>query len=142
MTLVSIITPCYNSSQFLKETIASVMNQTFTDWEWLITDDCSSDHSVEIIKSIQDPRIKLILSEENKGAGHARNRSLEKASGRYITFLDADDFWEPEFLNEMLSFMQKERAEIAYSNYARCNEELIPKLEDFKADKEVTFQNL
>ncbi len=142
MPLVSIITPCYNSSKFLKETIASVMNQTFTDWEWLITDDCSSDNSVEIIEKTDDSRIKLTLSKENKGAGHARNISLKKASGKYITFLDADDFWEPEFLNEMISFMQKERAEIAYSNYARCNEELIPQLEDFKADKEVTFQNL
>lgn len=142
MPLVSIITPCYNSSRFLEETIASVMNQTFTDWEWLITDDCSSDNSVHIIKKTNDSRIKLTIAGENGGAGHARNISLKKASGRYITFLDADDFWEPEFLNEMVRFMEKEKAEIVYSNYARCNAELIPQLKDFKADKEVTFQNL
>ena len=142
MPEVSIITPVYNSSKFLEETINSVLSQTFSDWEWLITDDQSSDNSVEIIKEINDPRIKLIIAEKNGGAGHARNLSLEKATGRFITFLDADDFWEPNFLEEMVIFMKKEKAEIAYSNYARCDENLVPKIDDFKADKEVTFNNL
>ncbi len=142
MPEVSIITPCYNSSKFLKETISSVQNQTFSDWEWLITDDRSSDNSVEIIQKVNDPRIKLATSKKNGGAGHARNISLKNASGRFITFLDADDFWESNFLQEMTDFMKKENAEIAYSNYARCDENLLSKIEDFKADKEVTFNNL
>ena len=142
MPEVSIITPCYNSAKFLKETIQSVLSQTFTDWECLITDDSSSDDSVKIIKEINDPRIILTIAEKNGGAGKARNLSLEKASGRFITFLDADDFWEPNFLEEMISFMKKEKAEIAYSNYARCDENLVPKIADFEADKEVTFKNL
>ena len=142
MAQISIISPVYNSSKYLHQTIASVLDQTFSDWEWLITDDCSNDNSVEIIKSTNDSRIKLIQSEENGGAGHARNLSLEKATGRFITFLDADDFWEPNFLEEMIGFMKKENAEIAYSNYARCDENLVPKIDDFKADKEVTFNNL
>ena len=142
MPEVSIITPCYNSSKFLQQTIDSVLNQTFTDWEWLITDDKSTDHSVEIIRKVNDERIKLTVAEKNGGAGHARNLSLEKASGRFITFLDADDFWEPNFLEEMVSFMKKENAELAYSNYSRCDENLIPKIEDFKADKNVSFNNL
>lgn len=142
MPEVSIITPCYNSSKFLQQTIDSVLNQTFTDWEWLITDDKSTDNSVEIIRKVNDERIKLTVAEKNGGAGHARNLSLEKATGRFITFLDADDFWEPNFLEEMVSFMKKENAELAYSNYSRCDENLIPKIEDFKADKNVTFNNL
>ena len=142
MPEVSIITPCYNSSKFLQQTVDSVLNQTFTDWEWLITDDKSTDNSVEIIRKVNDERIKLTVAEKNGGAGHARNLSLEQASGRFITFLDADDFWEPNFLEEMVSFMKKENAELAYSNYSRCDENLIPKIEDFKADKNVTFNNL
>lgn len=139
---VSIITPSYNSSKFLPDTIASVLNQTFADWQWLITDDCSQDDSVEILKKINDPRLHIFTTEKNGGAGHARNISLQNATGRYITFLDADDYWEPNFLAEMLSFMEKENAELAYSNYARCDENLVPKIEDFRADKDVTFHNL
>ena len=142
MPEVSIITPVFNSSKFLEETIASVLNQTFTDWEWMITDDKSTDNSVEIIQKINDSRIQLILSDKNGGAGHARNLSLKQANGRFITFLDADDFWEPNFLEEMISFMKKENTELAYSNYARCDENLNPVINDFKADKPVTFDNL
>ncbi len=142
MPEVSIITPVFNSSKFLEETIASVLNQTFTDWEWMITDDKSTDNSVEIIQKINDSRIQLILSDKNGGAGHARNLSLKQANGRFITFLDADDFWEPNFLEEMISFMKKENTELAYSNYARCDENLNPVIDDFKADKPVTFDNL
>lgn len=142
MPEVSIITPVFNSSKFLEETIASVLNQTFTDWEWMITDDKSTDNSVEIIRKIKDSRIQLILSDKNGGAGHARNLSLKQANGRFITFLDADDFWEPNFLEEMIWFMKKESTELAYSNYARCNENLNPVIDDFKADKPVTFDNL
>ena len=95
---VSIITPSYNSSEFIEETIKSVLDQTFQDWEWLITDDKSSDNTAEIIKKYNDPRIKLQVLEQNGGAGNARNKSLERALGRYITFLDSDDYWDPLFL--------------------------------------------
>lgn len=142
MPEVSIITPSYNSEKYITETIQSVLSQTLTDWEWIITDDKSSDKTVEIIEQYKDPRIILIKSKENAGAGHARNLSLEKATGRFITFLDADDFWEPSFLEEMTSFMKQEKAELAYSNYARCNENMIPQIDDFKADIVVSFENL
>lgn len=142
MPEVSIITPCYNSAKYLQETIDSVLCQTFTDWEWLITDDCSIDDSVKIIQNTSDTRIKLIQNKTNGGAGIARNLSLKEAKGRYITFLDADDFWNSNFLEEMISFMKEENAELVYSNYARCDEDLDPKIADFIADKEVTFQNL
>lgn len=142
MPEVSIITPVFNSEKFLDETVKSVLNQTFSDWEWLLTDDGSSDNSVAILKKLNDPRTTVTICDANYGAGHARNLSLEKASGRFITFLDADDFWESNFLEEMVSFMKRENAELAYSNYARCDENLKPVIEDFKADKEVTFNNL
>lgn len=142
MPEISIITPCYNASKFLQETINSVLSQTFTDWEWLITDDCSQDNSVEILEQQNDDRIKIFRAKKNGGAGHARNISLKNATGRFVTFLDADDFWEPNFLEEMLSFMKKENAELAYSTYSRCDENLNPILGDFEADKAVNFNNL
>ena len=142
MAEISIITPSYNSSKHLDETIGSVLNQTFQDWEWLITDDCSTDNSVKILEKQNDPRIKVFQADKNGGAGHARNISLENATGRYITFLDADDFWEPNFLEEMVSFMKSEKAELAYSTYSRCDENLNPVLGDFEADTIVNFENL
>lgn len=142
MPEVSIITPVYNSSRFLKQTIDCVVNQSFRDFEWLVTDDASTDDSVHILNDCRDPRIKVTFSESNGGAGHARNLSLSNATGRYITFLDADDFWEPDFLMEMVQFLKQNNAELAYSNYARCDENLNPVLEDFKADKDVDFRSL
>lgn len=142
MARVSIITPCYNSSEFLEDTIKSVLSQTFQDWEWIITDDRSSDNSVEIIKKHKESRIILIESPKNGGAGHARNLSLEKATGKYITFLDADDYWEPVFLEKMIAFLKSENVELAYCTYARCDENLQPKIADFEADIDVNFENL
>ncbi len=142
MPEVSIITPCYNSANFIQETLSSVLKQTFTDWEWIITDDCSQDNTVEILKSINDSRIKIFSTEKNGGAGKARNISLKNAKGRYITFLDADDIWENNFLAEMLTFMKTENIELAYSSYARCNEKLEKELSDFTADVDVNFENM
>lgn len=142
MPLVSIITPCHNAARFLPETIASILGQTEKNWEWIICDDASTDASPEILRQIQDRRVKVILEKKNRGAGHARNRALAEATGRYITFIDADDWWAPEFLQEMIAFMQRTGAELAYSNYARCNEQMEPVIADFQADVPVTFQNL
>ncbi|KAA2224807.1 glycosyltransferase family 2 protein [Chryseobacterium sediminis] len=141
--LVSIITPSYNSAEFIEETIQSVLNQTYENWEWLITDDLSKDNTVEIIRKYNDPRIKLQVLEKNGGAGNARNNSLERANGRYIAFLDSDDLWYPEYLETMITFLQQNNAELAYCNYSRCDEHTMePILKDFEADKIVTFSNL
>lgn len=86
--LVSIITPSYNSSSFIAETIESILSQTYLNWELLITDDCSTDRSVEIIERYiqRDSRIKLFRLEKNCGAGVCRNRSISEAKGRFIAF--------------------------------------------------------
>ena len=95
---VSIITPSYNCADFIEETIESVIAQTYMDWEMLITDDCSTDNSVEVISQYvkKDPRIKLYRLSKNGGPGVARNNSIEKAKGRFIAFCDSDDRWLPE----------------------------------------------
>ncbi|UOU99736.1 glycosyltransferase [Chryseobacterium daecheongense] len=140
--LVSIITPSYNSAEFIEETIQSVLNQTYENWEWLITDDLSKDNTVEILRKYNDPRIKLHVLEKNGGAGNARNKSLERAEGRYIAFLDSDDYWYPDYLKIMTEYMRDHRVELVYCNYSRCNEQLQPVLKDFIADRIVTFSNL
>ncbi|WP_292008323.1 glycosyltransferase family 2 protein [Chryseobacterium sp.] len=140
--LVSIITPCYNSSEFIEETIQSVLNQTYDNWEWLITDDLSTDNTVEILRKYNDPRIKLKVLEKNGGAGNARNQSLKRAEGRYVAFLDSDDFWYPDYLETMVNYMEEHQVELVYCNYSRCDENLHPILKDFLADKIVTFSNL
>jgi len=116
---VSIITPAYNSENFISKAMDSVINQTYKDWEMLIVDDFSEDSTVKIVKEYlnKDNRIKLFQQKENKGAGHARNLAIEKSKGRYIAFLDSDDFWETEKLEKQLSFLKKRNCSIVYSQY-------------------------
>lgn len=118
--LVSIITPTYNSQGYLEQTINSVLNQTYKDWELLITDDCSTDGTVEVVRSFAevDTRIKLFRLSKNSGPGIARNNSIAEANGRYIAFLDSDDIWHPEKLKHQLTFMDAKSAELSFTSYA------------------------
>lgn len=122
--LVSIITPSYNSSAFIRQTIEGVLAQTYPHWELLITDDCSTDDSVEIIKGYcqQDARIKLFELEKNSGAGICRNNSIKNAQGRYIAFCDSDDVWMPQKLEKQLKFMKEKNCALAYSSYMITDE--------------------
>jgi glycosyltransferase involved in cell wall biosynthesis len=97
MTKVSIVTPLYNCSDYLEQTIQSILYQTYQNWEMIMVDDCSKDNSIEIAQKYvaQDNRIKLIKLEQNSGAAVARNIAIEESKGRYIAFLDADDIWKP-----------------------------------------------
>lgn len=123
--LVSIITPTYNCARFIEETIRSVQAQTHTDWELLITDDCSTDNTRDIVRTYaaSDPRIKLFVLERNGGGGVARNNAIEQAQGRYIAFCDSDDRWYPEKLEKQLAFMQKKECALSYTSYMTCSEE-------------------
>lgn len=123
--LVSVIMPAYNCAKYIGASIESVIAQTYTNWELLITDDCSTDDTVEIIKRYaeQDKRIKLFIQERNGGAGLARNNSIEKAKGRYIAFLDSDDRWVANKLSKQISFMKEHEVVLSYSSYFKCDEE-------------------
>lgn len=124
MSYITIITPSYNSSEFISETIKSVLLQSFSSWEMIIVDDCSSDNSVEVIESFvaRDSRIKLIQLAENLGAAVARNKAIEAAQGRYVAFLDSDDRWLPCKLEKQLAFMQKNNYPFTYAAYEKVNE--------------------
>ncbi len=123
-TLVSIIMPSFNSARFIAESIEGILRQTYTNWELLITDDCSTDDSVAIAQEYarQDSRIKVHVLESNGGAGVARNHSIREASGRYLAFCDSDDVWLPEKLEKQLAFMQRNHCEFCFASYHVCDE--------------------
>jgi len=122
--LVSIITPTYNSAEYVSETIKSIQAQTHCYWELLITDDSSTDKTTDIIKSFQkgDKRIKLYLLNKNQGAGAARNNSIKEASGRYIAFCDSDDLWKQDKLAKQIKFMKENQVFFTYCSYDIVNE--------------------
>ena len=123
-SLVSIITPSYNSSKFIKDCINSVFSQTYKNWEMIIVDDCSEDNSKEIISelSTKDKRIKPIFLEKNVGAAEARNTAIRQSIGKYVAFLDSDDLWNPKKLEKQLSFMDKNEIVFSYTNYQLMSE--------------------
>ena len=100
LTRVSIITPCLNAQKYLDKMISSALSQTYRDWELIIVDDFSDDNSVKIVKKFlnQDSRIKLLRLNKRSGPALARNKGINFAEGRYLTFLDADDYWGNNFL--------------------------------------------
>ena len=136
--LVSIITPSYNCASFIGETIEAIQSQSYENWELLITDDCSTDNSREVITSYvnKDPRIKLFSLTKNSGAGVARNNSIQEANGRFIAFCDSDDRWYPDKLEKQLQFMVDNDYGLTYTSYDTCDEngkingfvECLPKL--------------
>ena len=123
MPQVSIITPCYNASRFISQTIDSVLSKTFTDWEMIIVDDGSKDDSSEIVEKYvkKDSRIRLI-QQPNGGSANARYHGIWEATGRYIALLDADDLWLPQFLEKQIEFMKEKNAICVYSSYKRIDE--------------------
>jgi len=102
--LVSILIPCYNAEKYLRDTISSILNQTWKNIELIIVDDGSKDRSVEVASSFADPRIKVI-KQTNQGASAARNRAYRESQGEFIQHLDADDFLSPEKIEEQVRLL-------------------------------------
>lgn len=122
--LVSIITPCYNAGNVISETIESVLAQTYQNWELLICDDCSTDNSVDVIKTYceKDPRIKLFSTPRNTGTpAEPRNIAINNASGFCLAFLDADDIWLPTKLETEVKLMVDNDYMMVYSDYEKIS---------------------
>ncbi len=105
--LVSIIMPSYNTEAYIGEAIESVLAQTYSDWELLIVDDCSSDNTAETVSRYSDSRIRFIVKERNTGAAESRNIALRAARGEWIAFLDSDDMWDRNKLEKQIAFMRE-----------------------------------
>lgn len=122
--LVSVITPCFNASSTISQTIDSVLKQTYGNWEMLIIDDCSTDESADIIKKYckEDARIKYFKTENSTGSPSIpRNIGIDNAKGQYIAFLDADDLWLPEKLEKQVKFMESNEYNLSYSFYEKMD---------------------
>lgn len=122
--MVSIITPSWNSAKFLDDTIKSIQAQTYTNWELLFQDDCSSDDTKDIISrfAVEDSRIKYECNIKNSGAAITRNNALRRAQGKWIAFLDSDDLWMPDKLEKQVAFMVKNNYYFSYTEYEEMNE--------------------
>lgn len=107
MPKVSVIMPVYNAQKYLKDAIDSILNQTFTDLEFIIINDGSSDKSTEIIESYSDPRIRYFTNKENMGIVATLNRGLELATGKYIARMDSDDISHPDRIQKQYDYMEK-----------------------------------
>ncbi|MHA6612414.1 glycosyltransferase family 2 protein [Photobacterium damselae] len=111
--LVSIIMPAYNASLTIKDSITSVIEQTYSNWELIIINDCSNDDTLLKIESFTDERITVVNNEKNIGVALSRNVGIKRASGRFIAFLDSDDMWLPEKLKIQIN-------ELTNNDYAVC----------------------
>lgn len=107
MPLFSVVIPLYNKAPYVGKTVESVLGQTFIDYELIIIDNGSNDGSSEIVAGFTDPHIRIVRLEENNGVSNARNKGVTIATAPYITFLDADDWWEPTFLEEMIGLIKR-----------------------------------
>lgn len=115
MPTISVIVPAYNAEKTILETIQSIQQQTLSDFELIVIDDGSTDKTVELLSTIADPRLK-VFSYENGGLPVARNRGIERATGEYLSFIDADDLWTPDKLETQLAALQAHPdAGVAYS---------------------------
>jgi teichuronic acid biosynthesis glycosyltransferase TuaG len=141
--LVSIITPMYNGARFVAQTIESVLNQTYANWEMILIDDGSKDNGPEIVQAFAatDKRIKL-FSQANGGSGAARNNGIKRANGQYIALLDADDTWNSDFLEKQLGLMNKKNALLVYSSHTRIDENGAECLKPFIVPEKITYNDL
>lgn len=121
--------PYYNSGKYIKETVNSIIDQSYKNWELIIVDDCSPDKKTkEILKAIQsmDSRIKILKTKKNGGAGVARNVGINFAKGQYLAFCDSDDWWYPTKLEEQLNYMIENDYSFTCTWYEDANDKLEP----------------
>ena len=118
--------PSWNTGNFIAESIQSVINQTYKNWELIIVDDCSTDNTDEIVSFYKDQRIKYLKNEKNSGAAITRNKALREAQGEWIAFLDSDDLWAPEKLEHQINFMKNNGYNLSFTEYEKIDEESKP----------------
>lgn len=140
---VSIITPAFNCRDTIKATYESINNQSFSNWEWIVIEDHSTDESFDYIKKMiaNDDRVTLLRTDSNSGAAVARNVGIQAAKGRFISFLDADDLWMPDKLELQVKYMKQNGYALTCSNYQLLYKNGATKEFRLKKDK-ITYKML
>jgi teichuronic acid biosynthesis glycosyltransferase TuaG len=118
MEKVSIIVTVYNCEKYIYDCLTSVINQTYKNLEIIVVDDCSTDNSLNVIKTIKDKRIKLVKLKKNYGTAVARNRGVYHSTGRYLCFLDGDDYWNLDKIEKQLKFIKDNKYIFVFSSYS------------------------
>ena len=141
--LVSIITPLYNCERFIEQTIESVLAQTYPQWEMIIINDGSTDGGLTIAEEYAraDSRIQ-VFSQPNGGSAAARNNGIRRAKGRYIALLDADDLWEPVFLEKQLALLDEKKCQLVYGAHKRIDENNQEILRPFVPPMKVSYTDI
>lgn len=123
MNFVSIITATYNSEKYILELYESIKKQKHENWEWIVTDDFSTDKTFDILKSIanKDKRVKIFQNHINSGAALSRNNSMKNAAGEFIAFIDSDDLWFPDKLSKQIQFMNENNIDFSFTSYELIN---------------------
>lgn len=142
--LVSIIMPAYNSAGFIRETIESVQAQTYSSWELIVVDDCSTDGTPEVVDELSrsDPRVRCLRLERNSGAAVARNRAMAAARGQYMAFLDSDDLWYPDKLSRQIDFMVTRGVSFCCTSYEQIDERGAPTGKVIRSREKVDYGRL
>lgn len=145
---ISIVIPVYNAASYLEETIQSVKNQSYIDWEMICVDDNSTDNSLEILKDLKKKwetvgvtnRFEIVSLAKHKGPATARNKGIQMAKGRYLTFLDADDIWEEKKLAKQLAFMQEKKCAFSFTGYEFADKQAVRNGKIVHVPKQISYK--
>jgi len=142
--LVSIITPAYRAAKYIDQAITSVQQQTYPHWELIVTDDCSPDDTREVVARYaeQDRRVRLVAQTVNQGPAMARNASLREAQGRFVAFLDSDDWWLPKKLELQLDLMSRSGSALTYTQFRRVDQDGNNEGRLIKVPDRLTYRSL
>ena len=136
---VSVVTPVHNAENYIKETVESVLNQTYDNIEMILVENGSTDNTKEILKSFSDPRIKVAFIDEQAGAAEARNYGVKAATGDYIAYIDADDLWRKDKLSKQIDYMKEQGAAFCFTGYEFGDENAKPLGKIVKVPKKLTY---
>ena len=142
---VSVIIPAYNAAGFIRETVQSILEQTYTNFEIIICENGSTDNTKEVLSSFEDSRIKVFFLDENLHAAGARNEGVKAAVGDYIAYIDADDLWHKDKLEKQIAFMKENDAAFCFTGYefgdadAKTTEQVLANWAEIKKNSEGAF---